>query len=123
MKEWSFLCLFKWGIFSLVLPVKKSKFSNSGNTCIETISHLFLCHTQQQIYIYIIRDGFQTLKGVFIINPPCLDMVLCVSSMTMHVVIVVVHEMTCSYTERTSGDDFIPLAIETYGCLLVSIIF
>jgi hypothetical protein len=29
---------------------------------------------------------------------------------------MVVQENTESYVERTLGDDFIPLAIETYGC-------
>jgi hypothetical protein len=50
-------------------------------------------------------------------------MVLCASSTTMHVALIVAREKTCSYTKWTLGDDFIPLAIKTYGCLIVLIIF
>jgi len=34
-----------------------------------------------------------------------------------HVMIMAAHEKTRSYVEQTSSNDFIPLAIETYGCL------
>jgi hypothetical protein len=37
--------------------------------------------------------------------------------MITHVVMMVVEEKTWSYVEQTLGDDFIPLDIETYGCL------
>jgi len=66
----------------------------------------------------IIKEGFQTLECVLIVDPTCLDMVLCASSM-----IVVAHEKTCSYIECTLGENFIPLAIKTYGCFLVLNIF
>jgi hypothetical protein len=36
---------------------------------------------------------------------------------TTHAMMIVVQEKTWSYTEWAPSDDFIPLAIETYGCL------
>jgi hypothetical protein len=42
--------------------------------------------------------------------------VQCVSMTKMHEVIVVAQDKTWSYTERALGDDFIPLATETYNC-------
>jgi len=38
------------------------------------------------------------------------------SSTTMHVVIVIIQKKVRSYVVCASGDDFIPLTIETYGC-------
>jgi hypothetical protein len=73
--------------------------------------------------LFIIKEGFQTLEGVFIVDPTCLDMVQCASSTTMHVATIVVHEKTCSYIECTLGDNFTPLAIKTYGCFIVLDIF
>jgi hypothetical protein len=35
---------------------------------------------------------------------------------TTHAAIVVVQDKTRCYTKRTPWDDFIPLAIKTYGC-------
>jgi hypothetical protein len=52
-----------------------------------------------------------------------LGMVLCASSMTMHVATIVAHGKTCSYIECTLGDNFIPLAIKTYGCFIFLDIF
>jgi glutaminase len=37
--------------------------------------------------------------------------------MIVHATIVVAQDKAQSYIERTLGNDFIPLAIETYGCL------
>ncbi len=37
--------------------------------------------------------------------------------MTSHAMMMVAQEKTQSYAKRTLGDDFIPFAIETYGCL------
>jgi hypothetical protein len=37
--------------------------------------------------------------------------------MITHVTTVVAQEKTSSYVEQTLSDDFIPFAIEMYGCL------
>jgi hypothetical protein len=37
--------------------------------------------------------------------------------MTTHAMMMTAQKKTCSYIEQTPSDDFIPLAIETYGCL------
>jgi hypothetical protein len=36
---------------------------------------------------------------------------------TTHIAMMVAQEKTRSYFEQILGDDFIPLVIETYGCL------
>jgi hypothetical protein len=37
--------------------------------------------------------------------------------MTTHAMMMATQEKTRSYIEQTPSDDFIPLVIETYGCL------
>jgi hypothetical protein len=37
--------------------------------------------------------------------------------MTTQVTMMVVQKKTQSYVKQTLGDDFIPFAIETYGCV------
>jgi hypothetical protein len=37
--------------------------------------------------------------------------------MTTHAMMMATQEKTLSYIEQTPSDDFIPLAIEMYGCL------
>ncbi len=44
------------------------------------------------------------------------NLVQCALIMTTHVATIVVQDKTRSYIERALGDDFIPLAIEAYGC-------
>jgi len=38
------------------------------------------------------------------------------STIVTHLTMMVVQKETRSYAKRALGDDFIPLAIETYGC-------
>jgi hypothetical protein len=47
----------------------------------------------------------------------CSNMVYCASSTTMRATIVVTYEKTRSCKKRIPKYNFIPLAIETYGCL------
>ncbi len=82
------------------------------------MSHLFPHHTQWQMDILIIiRNGFQTLMDAIIVNLICIDMVQWTTMTTTFGTMIVVQEKTWSYIKRTLGNDFIPLAIETYGCL------
>jgi hypothetical protein len=67
--------------------------------------------------ILITKNGFQTLMDVIITNPIYIDMVQQTLTTTIHVVMMVAQENTRSYVERALGNDFIPLSIETYGCL------
>ncbi len=81
------------------------------------VSHLFLHHTRRWVDIVIIKDNFQTMADIVIADPTCLDLVKHASTMTMHVTIVTIQDKARSYTKWAPRDDFIPLAIETYGCL------
>ncbi len=67
--------------------------------------------------IFIIKNSFQTLVDIIIADLTHLDLVQHVLTTIVHATIVVVQDKTWFYTERTLGDDFIPLAIETYSCL------
>jgi hypothetical protein len=53
---------------------------------------------------------------VVIVDPIHTNMVPRASIMPTHVVMMPAHEKTRSYVERALGDDFIPLAIDMYGC-------
>jgi hypothetical protein len=66
--------------------------------------------------ILITRDSFWTLMDIIIDDLTHTDMVQQISMMTTHVAMMVTQEKTQSYVKQTLGDDFIPLAIETYGC-------
>jgi hypothetical protein len=66
--------------------------------------------------IPITINCFHILMGIIIGNPTRTIMVQRTSTMTTHVMKMVAKEKTRSYTKQTLGDDFIPLAIETYGC-------
>jgi intracellular septation protein A len=57
------------------------------------------------------------LANLVIANPTFIDLVQHVLTITMNVAIIVVQNKARSYTERVLGDDFIPLAIETYDCI------
>jgi hypothetical protein len=80
-------------------------------------SYLFRYRIQQWINILITRDNFWTLVNIVITNLTYPNIVQCLMSMTMHATIVAVQKKTWSYVDRASRDDFIPLGIETYGCL------
>jgi hypothetical protein len=67
--------------------------------------------------IVITRNSFQTLANIVIVNLTHIDLVQCALTMIVHAIIVVAQDKAQSYIERTLGNDFIPLAIETYGCL------
>jgi hypothetical protein len=67
--------------------------------------------------ILININGFQTLMDVIITDPIPTNMVQQTSTTTTHATMMAVQKKTRSYVKQTLGDDFIPLAIETYGCL------
>jgi hypothetical protein len=74
-------------------------------------------HTWRQMDIIITRDNFQTLTNIVIANPTHTNLVQHASTTIVYATIVVVQDKTQSYIEQVPRDDFIPLAIETYGCL------
>jgi len=80
------------------------------------VSHLFPCHTQRRMDIVITIDCFWTLANVVIADLIHTNSVQHVM-MTMHASRVVAQDKARSYIERMPGDDFIPLAIKTHGCL------
>ncbi len=88
----------------------------SGTHVQKEVFHLFPHHIRQQLHIIIIRDNFQTLMDIVIVDPTHIDMVPQASMMTTHVVMMPTQEKTRSYVERALGNDFIPLAINMYGC-------
>lgn len=45
------------------------------NTCLERVSHLFLCHTSWWVDILITRDSFRTLINIVITDSTCTNMV------------------------------------------------
>jgi hypothetical protein len=67
-------------------------FGECGTFVKKKDSHLFLCHTQWQVDILIIGDNFWTLANIVIVDSTSPNMVQRASSMTMHVVIVVIQE-------------------------------
>ncbi len=54
---------------------------------------------------------------IVVVDSTRIDMVQQALMTTTHAMMIVVQEKTWSYTEWAPSDDFIPLAIETYGCL------
>jgi hypothetical protein len=89
----------------------------NGTHVHKEVSHLFSCHIQQQVDILIIRNGFRTLLDVIIVDMTHLNMVQQTSMTITHAMVMVVLEKSRTYAKRTLGDDFIPFAIEMYGCL------
>ncbi len=81
------------------------------------VSHFFPHHTRRWMDIVITRNNFQTLANIIIINLTCTNLAQRASMMTAHVIIVATQDKAQSYTPQVPGDDFIPLAIETYDCL------
>jgi hypothetical protein len=47
----------------------------SGEHIHKEVSHIFRCHTQQQMDILIMKKDFQTLMDVIIIDLICINMV------------------------------------------------
>jgi hypothetical protein len=66
---------------------------------------------------FITKDNFHTLMDLVIVNPTLTNMVQWTSTMTRHATMMAIQEKTRSYTEQTPSNDFILLAIKTYGCL------
>jgi hypothetical protein len=54
---------------------------------------------------------------VVIVNPICIDLVLCVLTMISHTIIFLAQNKTRHYIKPMLGNDFIPLVIETSNCL------
>jgi len=74
-------------------------------------------HTKTQVDIVITRNNFRTLADVVIVDSTHPNLVQCASTTTMHVATIVAQNRAWSYIEQVLEDDFIPIAIETYGCL------
>ncbi len=70
-------------------------------------------HTWRQMDIVIIKDDFQTLVNVVIVDSTHTNLVQRVSMTTLHATIVATKYKARSYSKWTPGDDFIPFAIET----------
>jgi hypothetical protein len=62
------------------------------------------------------RTNISIINNVVIVDSTHLNMVYCPLPMITHAMIIVMQEKTQSYVKCTLKDDFIPLAIETYGC-------
>jgi hypothetical protein len=65
--------------------------------------------------IVITRDGFQTLVDIVITNSTHTNWVQHAWTTTINATIVSARNKAQSYTECMLEDDFMPLAIETYG--------
>jgi hypothetical protein len=91
-----------WNIIAIITSESEAQIQRK-------VSHLFPCHTQKWMDIVITRDCFWTLA----IHPDAVQHVMT----TTHASRVVAQDKAWSYIERTPGDDFIPLTIETHGCL------
>jgi hypothetical protein len=66
--------------------------------------------------IVITKNGFQTLMDIVIADLTHTNMVQQILTMMTNAMMMVVQEMTQSYVERAPSDNFIPFAIEMYGC-------
>jgi hypothetical protein len=66
--------------------------------------------------IVITKDNFHTLVDVVIVDLIHINLVQYALTTIMHATIIAAQNKAQSYTEQTPGDDFIPFAIETYGC-------
>jgi len=89
----------------------------SGTHVQREVSHLFFRYTQWWMDILITKDGFWTLMDVIIANSIRTNMLQWTLMMITYVAMMAIQEKTWSYTKWAPCDDFIPLAIETYGCL------
>jgi len=67
--------------------------------------------------IFITRNNFRTLIDIIIVDLIHTNMMQWVLVTTTHAMMMAIQEKTQSYAKQALGDDFIPLAIETYGCL------
>jgi hypothetical protein len=66
----------------------------------KNVFHLFLVTFSVKVNILITKDDFKTLVDVVITNMTYLNMVQCVSSMTMQAMTFVIQEETQSYIKR-----------------------
>jgi len=80
------------------------------------VFHFSPYHIWQWINIFISINSFWASTNVVITNPTHPNMVQRALSMITHATKVVIQEKTQSYMEHASRNDFIPLAIEIYGC-------
>jgi hypothetical protein len=85
--------------------------SKNGAHVQRKVFHLFLHHTWKWVDIVITINNFRTLANIIIVNSTCIDLVQCVSMTTMHAITIVAQNKAWSYTKRTLGNNFIPLAI------------
>jgi hypothetical protein len=53
---------------------------------------------------------------MIIVDPIRTNMVQRASTTTTHAMMMTIQEKTRSYVKQTLGNNFIPLAIDTYGC-------
>jgi len=87
------------------------------------VSHLLLHHTQRQVDIFIMKDGFWTLMDIVIADLIHINMMQWTLMTTTQVMMMVVQEKTWWYVKQTLGDDFIPFVIETYmGVFIIVLI-
>jgi len=86
----------------------------SGTHVQKEVFHLYSYHTQKQVDIVITKDNFRTLANIVIVDLICTNLVQCALTMTMHGTTFVIQYKAWSYTKRTQGDDFIPLAIDLW---------
>ncbi len=66
--------------------------------------------------IVITRNDFWTLANVVIADLTCANFVQHVLMIITHATTIAIQNKAQFYTKQTLGDDFIPLAIKTYGC-------
>jgi hypothetical protein len=92
-------------------------FLESGTHVQREVSHLFPRHIWHQMDILITKDNLWTLMDIVIAYSTHINMKQRTSTTTTHVVMMTTQEKTQSYIERIPSNDFIPLAMETYGCL------
>jgi hypothetical protein len=88
------------------------------------LNFFFLRYFYFRIHIWVSQGvwgcvSFRTLMNVVIADLIRTNMVQWTSTMTSHVTMMDVQEKTCSYVERTLGNDIIPLAIEMYECFFL----
>jgi len=66
--------------------------------------------------ILITKDGLRTLMDVIIVDLIHTNMVQQALTTTTRAATMVAQKKTRSYVKQAPGNDFIPFAIETYGC-------
>jgi hypothetical protein len=90
--------------------------SQNGAHVKKEVSHFFSCPTQKQMDIVIARYKLWTLVNIIIVDLTHTNLVQWASTTTTHATIIIAQDKAQSYIEWAPRNDFIPLAIETYGC-------